>query len=323
MHGRIVVGSTMLMLITVMITGMIHVHSPRVNDEALVELGRHLFYDPILSLNSTTSCASCHQQFSAFAHIDHALSHGVEGRIGKRNVPALQNLVNQPAFMWDGAIENLHMQALSPLTGNEEMGETLPNILVKLQTSRAYPSMFRSAFDDSVITIPHILQAIGSFCSSLVSVSSRYDGYVNGSDTFALNEVRGLKLFREKCATCHAEPLLTNNTFRSNGLHVDTALQDTGRIRITFDDADRYRFKVPSLRNIAVTHPYMHDGRFKRLRDVLWHYGTPGGIADHADPLVQSIGVLRDNERKDLIAFLLTLTDESFLKNPKFADPYK
>lgn len=321
MPGRIFVVATTLMMIAVLITGMQSVETPVESDDARVELGRHLFYDPLLSLDSTTSCASCHQQFSAFAHIDHALSHGVKGRIGKRNVPALQNLADQPTFMWDGALENLDMQALSPLTGHDEMGETLPHILTKLKSSREYPSMFVAAFGDSVISIPHVLEALGSFCATLVSASSRYDRYMAGRDTLAMNEKRGLEVFRGKCASCHAEPLFTNNTFRSNGLPVDSALRDTGRIRLTFDEADRYRFKVPALRNVAVTHPYMHDGRFKRLRDVLGHYGTPSGHADHADPLVKTIGVLRDDQKKDIIAFLLTLTDDDFLRNPKFSDP--
>lgn len=292
------------------------------NDSALRELGRHLFYDPSLSVDSSTSCGTCHQQFSAFAHIDHALSHGVLGRIGKRNVPALQNLAWQTSYMWDGAIENLDMQSISPITGHEEMGETLPGVLKKIRAGSPYASHFRAAYGSDTITIPRILTALGRFCASLVSANSRYDRYMHGTDTFSIQEIHGLELFRSRCVSCHTEPLFTNNQFASNGLPVDTALNDLGRSKVTRIDADAFTFRVPSLRNIAVTHPYMHDGRFKRLREVLSFYGTPELHAEHADVRMRSIGVLRDDERKDIIAFLLTLTDHEFLKDPRHRDPF-
>lgn len=292
------------------------------NDSALRELGRHLFYDPMLSVDSSTSCGTCHQQFSAFAHIDHALSHGVLGRIGRRNVPALQNLAWQTSYMWDGAIENLDMQSISPITGHEEMDETLPSVLKKIRTALPYASRFRAAYGSDTITIPRILTALGRFCASLVSANSRYDRYMRGTDTLSRQEQRGLDLFRSRCASCHTEPLLTNNQFASNGLVPDTTLNDVGRSKVTRVDGDAYTFRVPSLRNIAVTHPYMHDGRFKRLREVLSFYGTPEMHAEHADARIRSIGVLRDDERKDIIAFLLTLTDDEFLHDPHHRDPF-
>lgn len=292
------------------------------SDSSLRELGRYLFYDPILSMDSSTSCATCHQQFSAFSHVDHALSHGVMGRIGKRNVPALQNLAWQTSFMWDGAIENLDMQSISPITGHDELGETLSNVLQKVKAEHYYRLLFKQAYGTDSISVPKILTALGRFCAGLVSASSRYDSYVTGTDTFSLQEKRGLGLFRKHCATCHAEPLFTNNEFVNNGLPVDSMLMDIGRSKISHDDADLYKFRVPSLRNIAVTHPYMHDGRFKRLRDVLAFYGSPEHQGHHADKRIRAIGVLRDEERKDIIAFLLTLTDNAFLKDVRYSDPW-
>ncbi|MFN5378786.1 MAG: cytochrome-c peroxidase [Ignavibacteria bacterium] len=292
------------------------------SDSSLRELGRHLFYDPILSVDSSTSCATCHQQFSAFSHIDHALSHGVMGRIGKRNVPALQNLAWQTTYMWDGAIENLDMQSISPITGHEELGETLPNILRKVRTSGLYDSLFNKAYGSDTVSIPKILTALGRFSASLVSANSRYDRFIAGLDSFSLQEKRGLDVFRARCATCHTEPLFSSNQLVSNGLPVDTALMDIGRSKVSRLEADSFRFRVPSLRNVAVTHPYMHDGRYKRLREVVTYYASPELHERHADPRIRAIGILRDEERKDIIAFLLTLTDTEFLRATEHGDPF-
>lgn len=282
---------------------------PCASDSAVAALGAMLFDDPILSVDSSTSCGTCHQPFAAYAHIDHALSHGVEGRIGRRNVPALQNLAWQTSFMWDGSIANLDMQSLSPITGHEEMSENLDHLLQKLNTHPTYPQLFAAAFGSDTITIPRVLRALGRFVAGLVSANSRYDRAMRGDDSLAENEQRGLQHFRRHCATCHSEPLFTNNGFASNGLQPNPAEPDSGRIRVTHDAQDLFRFKVPSLRNITRTHPYMHDGRFKRLRDVLAHYTNSAALPDHTDPRVRTIGPLTDAERKDIIAFLMTLEE--------------
>ncbi len=277
------------------------------NDSALNMLGRALFNDPTLSLDSSTSCETCHQSFAAFAHIDHAVSHGVQGRIGRRNVPSLQNLAWQTSFMWDGAITNLDMQSLSPLTGHEEMSNDLDTILARVASSAEYLSMMRAAYGSDSVSIPRVLRALGRFVAGLVSADSRYDRYMAGTDTLADNEQRGLALFRRHCASCHTEPLFTNGDFASNGLAPSTITPDSGRYEVSRVRDDLFRFKVPTLRNITRTHPYMHDGRFKRLRDVLAHYANPASLSDHTDPRVSSIGPLTDTERKDIIAFLMTL----------------
>lgn len=281
------------------------------NDTALARLGAVLFEDPILSVDSTVSCGTCHQSFAAFAHVDHALSHGVEGRIGRRNVPSLQNLAWQSSFMWDGAIVNLDMQSLSPITGHDEMAENLDHLVRKLASHPTYPAMFRHAFGSDTVSIPRLLRALGRFIAGLVSANSRYDRAMAGTDTLAGNEQHGLRLFRRHCASCHTEPLFTNNDVASNGLVPDPMLPDSGRIIVTREDRDLFRFRVPTLRNISRTYPYMHDGRFRKLRDVLAHYASPDAMADHADPRVKAIGPLSDVERKDIIAFLLTLTDDA------------
>ena len=280
------------------------------NDAALVRLGAALFADPILSVDSTVSCETCHQPFAAFAHVDHAVSHGVEGRIGRRNVPALQNLAWQTSFMWDGSIVNLDMQSLSPITGHDELSENLDTLVRKLGAHAAYPAMFRTAFGTDTVTVPRLLRALGRFVAGLVSATSRYDRVMAGTDTLADHEQNGLRLFRRHCATCHAEPLFTTDDFASNGLPANADAPDSGRIAVTHKEEDRFRFRVPSLRNISRTYPYMHDGRFKKLRDVLAHYASPQKQADHVDPRVRAIGPLSDVERKDIMAFLLTLTDD-------------
>ena len=290
--------------------------------DTLREFGRYLFYDATLSVDSSTSCGTCHQQFAAFAHIDHAVSHGVLGRIGTRNVPALQNLQQQTSFMWDGAFEHLAMQSINPLTGHAEMGSTLPDVLARVARNPRYQQLASQLYDGTQITIPRILEALAAFTGSIVSRSSRYDAMRDGKLVFNENEQRGLDEFRTHCASCHAEPYFMSNDFASNGLPPDTAMVDVGRYRVTQREEDRYRFRVPSLRNIAITFPYMHDGRFRRLRDVLDHYGSPSKHTPYADSRVTSIAGLSDVERKDIIAFLLTLTDTLLPRDSRYRDPY-
>jgi cytochrome c peroxidase len=285
-------------------------------------LGRMLFYDPILSRDSTTSCASCHQRIAAFAHFDHQLSHGINGLIGKRNVPPIQNLIWQDAFMWDGGINHIELQPVSPITNHLEMDETLANVITKLKSSPMYAAAFRSAFSDTAITTSYILKALTQFTGLMISANSRYDKYMNGTDTFSLSEKNGLAIFRAKCNSCHQEPLFTDNTYRNNGLVPDTSLNDKGRGQITGLQFDDYKFKVPSLRNIEMTYPYMHDGRYRKLKDVLNYYGDPGNFMTGAAKEMQEIGHLSERDKKDLLAFLLTLTDKSFIYDRRFVDPF-
>jgi len=283
-------------------------------------LGRKLFYDPILSSDSSTSCQTCHQRVAAFAHIDHALSHGVGGRIGTRNVPALQNLIWQDTYMWDGGVNNLEVQPINPITNPDEMNESLAHVIMKIKRNREYVQLFKRVYRDTVINSERLLKTLAQFTGLMISANSRYDRYIAGRDTFSIQEKNGLQLFRAKCASCHREPLFTDNTYRSNGLKPDTSLNDTGRGKISGAQTDNYKFRVPGLRNIEMTFPYMHDGRFRKLKDVLNHYSVAGHTPT-ADADLTKIGTLSDKERTDIIAFLLTLTDKEFLYDARFADP--
>jgi cytochrome c peroxidase len=289
--------------------------------EAKVQLGRALFYDPILSRNNTISCASCHSQFSAFTHVDHALSHGIEDKIGFRNAPALMNLAWQRLFMHDGAINHLDAQALAPISNPVEMDESIAHVVVKLQKTSLYPTLFYKAFGDSTITGEHTLKAISQFMLTLVSANAKYDSVMQKQAVFTMQEQSGYTLFKKNCATCHKEPLFTNDGFSNNGLRVDTTLNDFGRFRITKNPEDSLKFKVPTLRNIEFSYPYMHDGRFKKLSQVLNHYTSGIEKSSTLDKKLQKLIELTPNEKVDLTAFLLTLTDKSYLFNPKFFYP--
>ena len=279
-----------------------------------INLGRALFYDPILSKDGTISCASCHSPYNGFAHTDHDLSHGINDLIGTRNAPALFNLAWQTSFNWDGAINHLDMQALAPLNDAREMGETTDNLMVKLQNSKLYPTLFAAAFQDSIITGQHFLQALAAFELTLISANANYDKVKNGEEKFTEQEENGYALFQKNCNSCHTEPLFSSYGFASNGLPIDTTLNDYGKGQITGKKSDNLLFKIPSLRNLKFTHPYMHDGRFRRLNEVLHHYRTSTKLEN---PIV-----LSSNEKTDLIAFLLTLNDTEFIFNPDNKFPH-
>jgi len=285
------------------------------------QLGRALFYDPRLSKDNTISCASCHLQASGFTHIDHDLSHGIEGKVGTRNSLAIMNTAWSNSFMWDGGINHLEVQALAPLTSEVEMAETLKNVVRKLDTIPFYKDLFYKAFQDSTITGQRVLLGLTQFTVMLNTYNSKYDKYIRKEDAFTGQEKNGLKLFKENCASCHTEPLFANNEFKSNGLPVDTTLNDYGRMKITQDPKDSLKFKVPTLRNIQFTKPYMHDGRFETLQEVITHYTS--GIQNSetlADELKEAI-VLTPNEKVDLLVFLHTLTDKEFLFDKRFSFP--
>ncbi|HNM23918.1 MAG TPA: cytochrome c peroxidase [Saprospiraceae bacterium] len=278
-----------------------------------VALGRQLFYDPMLSRDSTVSCSSCHLSYTAFTHVDHALSHGIGDRIGTRNSPALMNLAWSRLLMWDGAVNHLDVQALAPISNPVEMDENIAHVVEKLSRHPRYPALFRAAFGDERVSGERVLKALAQFELTLVSADSRYDRVMQGRDTFSRQEQNGYRLFHEFCADCHAEPFFTHFGFEKNGLPPDTALLDYGRMRISGLAADSLKFKVPSLRNIEFSYPYMHDGRFKKLRDVVNFYTQSTAL----DRKV----VLSADEKTDLIAFLLTLSDRAFLFNEDFAFP--
>ena len=287
------------------------------------QLGRKLFYNPIMSRDSTISCASCHLQATGFAHVDHDLSHGIGGRIGTRNSLSLQNLAWNKSFMFDGAVNNLEVQALAPITSHDEMDESFENVILKLNQSEDYKKLFFKAFQTKKITGQLALKAITQFVASLTSSNSKYDKVIRKEEKFTEMEQKGYDLFKINCATCHKEPLFTSDTFENNGLAIDKTLNDFGRTRITQNPKDSLKFKIPTLRNIEFTFPYMHDGRIKTLNEVVKHYNSGIQQSKTLSIKLQKPMNLSDNERTELIAFLKTLTDKEFLFNPEFSFPKK
>ena len=284
------------------------------------QLGRRLFYDPILSRDNTISCSSCHLQATGFTHIDHSLSHGIEGKIGIRNSMALMNLAWSKSFMWDGGVNHLDMQPLAPITSTVEMDETLENVVGKLQKSEKYRDLFEKAFGTSKITGQRALKALSQFALQLVSSNSKYDKVMRKDEVFTLQEQKGYELFINNCASCHKEPLFTSDKFENNGLQIDTTLNDIGRMKITNKQEDYLRFKVPTLRNVQYTFPYMHDGRFRTLTEVVKYYNSLKNDKNLSKQLSKPMN-LSDNDRVDLVAFLKTLTDTDFLFDKRFNYP--
>jgi cytochrome c peroxidase len=288
------------------------------------ELGRALFYDPVLSGDSSIACANCHQQVRAFSDPVHRFSKGVGDVSGFRNAPSIQNMAFQGDFFWDGGVKHLDFVPINAITSELEMKETLANVVSKLQHSSHYPARFKEAFDTSEVTSQNLLKALSQFMVMMVSADSRYDRYVQGREMLTADEQAGLKLVQQKCSGCHATDLFTDGSFRNNGLD-DAFDSDAGRERITELDEDRGKFKVPSLRNVELTAPYMHDGRFTSLAQVLDHYAGQVKTSATLDPLlINEQGIaLADVEKQQIITFLKTLTDRAFIKDKRFGNPFK
>ena len=291
-----------------------------------VALGRTLFYDPILSKDGTVSCAFCHSPFTAFSHTDHPLSHGIRDQTGTRNVPGIFNAAWQETFFWDGGISDLDLLPIAPIQNPVEMGDSLGNVLKKIRGSGRYRPLFKAAYGTDSITSARFLKSLSQFMLTMVSANSGYDKYVRKEAGATLPEAaqRGLVLFQQKCAGCHKEPFFTDQSFRNNGLPKLTTAKfdDKGRGAVTGRAADNYTFRVPSLRNIEFTPPYMHDGRFSTLQQVLRHYATGVQDTPALDPLLKQNGAftpgipMSQQEQNNIITFLLTLTDYSFISNP-------
>lgn len=287
-----------------------------------IQLGRMLFYDPVLSADGMVSCASCHSPYNAFAHTDHALSHGIRDQVGKRNAPALMNLAWRKDFMWDGSIKTLKEQIAFPINHPIEMGSSLDSVPQKLIAVGGYGPYFEKAFGDIQITDSRITAAISRFIITLVSSNSKYDKVLNGEMAFTAQESKGYAIFKKNCSGCHVEPLLTTNGFGKNNLPFNTDLNDVGRYDTTKDSSDYLNFRIPTLRNVEHTYPYMHDGRFKSLWQVMDHYRNAGQLK-LPDGRIQNAVILSEDEKVELMAFLLTLTDKEFLFNPEFGYPSK
>jgi cytochrome c peroxidase len=288
------------------------------------ELGRKLFYDPILSRDSTIACADCHISFSAFIHPDHTTSHGIDGLFGRRNALPVQNLIWQSSYFWDGGVGQMDLIPLNAITNPVEMDEDPVRVVAKLNRHPQYPGLFKAAFaGQDTVSGTKMLLALSQFMAMLVSADSRYDHYVRHEPdgTLSALEINGLDVFQQKCATCHATDLFTDRRYRNNGILSDFTL-DQGRNEVSTLPEDIGKFRVPSLRNVAITGPYMHNGKFKTLEAVLEHYATGVKNSPTLDPLLKQNGQLgiplTTEEKQALLAFLQTLTDQAFIQDERF-----
>jgi cytochrome c peroxidase len=281
--------------------------------QASVELGKALFFDPRLSRDGTVSCASCHLPSKAFS--DPArLSVGIEGRIGFRNSPSLGNVGYHTAFFRDGGVPTLEQQVIAPIHETVEMDHDINRVATLLREEEPYRSLSRAAYgrdlDAWVVT-----RAIANYERTLISGWSRYDRYVQGDlDALTEQELRGLALFNSgelNCTACHGGFDLSDHAYHNVGQYLDYTL-DPGRGRITLRPEDEGRFKTPSLRNVALTAPYMHDGRMPTLKHVIDHFASGGLPHPNRDPEMRTF-TISEEEKADLIAFLGSLTDERSL----------
>lgn len=288
---------------------------------AQFELGRKLFYDPILSRNNTISCGSCHISQHAFTHHGHDISHGIDDKLGIRNTMPLMNLAWADSYFWDGGVLHLDLSPVAPIENPVEMDEKLSNVINKLNNHKDYPLLFEKAYGTKEINSVVFLKSLSNFMLTLVSANSKYDDVINGKASFSIEEREGYSIFKNNCSSCHTEPLFTDYSFRDNGVGLNI-LADYGRFTISNLETDKLKFKVPSLRNLKYTAPYMHDGKFYTLEAVINHYRFQIQQTANLDPILKakkSID-LSDKEVKDLIAFLNTLNDESFINDKRFQE---
>lgn len=284
------------------------------------ELGRRLFYDRRFSVDGSISCGSCHQQVAAFGTYDHDLSHGVNGSHGIRNAMSLFNLAWQTSYGWDGKYSSLDAVYAAHINSPIEFGETINNIINKLKTDSRYQQEFKKVYGSSYISEPRIFNALTQFVSAFISNATKYDSVKQNLKTFTTSEQAGYTVFLNKCNSCHAEPLFTDFSYRNNGLPL-TVLNDRGRMTITGNKADSLKFRVPSLRNIFKSYPFLHDGRFIGFEQVFEHYNSGVQQSATLDPLLTSGIQLSVAERTVLVDFFRTLTDNIFTANSSFAAP--
>lgn len=282
-----------------------------------VKLGEKLFKDPILSANNTLACIDCHIQSAAFSD-PNQFSTGIDNIQGNRQASALINIGWHNSFNWDGSASTLEDQAFEPVTNPIEMHNTWINVENTLNNSEEYRNLFREAFNIQYIDSTHIVMAIAQFERTLISVNSKFDKYLNGEIQLSPSELNGYAIFNSEkadCFHCHGTQMFTDNLFHNNGIDTEPFI-DLGLGEVTEDLSDYGKFKTPTLRNIEFTSPYMHDGRFSTLEEVIEHYDNGGHYSSTIDPLMKKLGIgllLTNQEKQDLIAFLLTLSDTEFI----------
>jgi len=281
------------------------------NYKAKIELGKQLYFDGRLSKNNQVSCAFCHNPAVGFAD-PRQVSIGVDGKLGGRQAPTVFNTAFNPVQFWDGRAGSLEEQAIGPIQNPVEMAETHENVVAKLKKVKGYQQQFRDVFGTEV-NLQGIAEAIAAFERTVVSTNAPFDKYVLG-DAKAMDEaaVRGMAVFKGKgrCLLCHNGPNFTDNQFHNLGVpQVGPLKDDPGRYNVTRQERDRGAFKTPTLRSIAETAPYMHDGAFKTLEEVLDFLDGGGGRNPNLSPLIKPLGLTK-NEKSDLLAFLKALNGE-------------
>lgn len=283
------------------------------------DLGKKLFFDPIMSIDSTVSCASCHNPNLAFAD-SRTFSLGVENRIGNRNAPTLTNVAYNPYFTTEGGVKTLEAQILIPIQEHNEFDFNIVDLSYKLEKNQEYVKLASAAYNQG--PNPYVItRSLACFERSLISGNSPFDQYYyqNIDNVLTENQLKGMRLFfsnKVNCTNCHNGFNFTNYSFQNNGLYQN--YQDSGRYRLTQNDTDIAKFKVPTLRNIGITAPYMHDGSLNTLMEVVEHYNNGGAKGHHQSKLIKPLN-LTDSEKLQLVAFLESLTDESFLFNENFS----
>jgi cytochrome c peroxidase len=294
-----------------------------------IELGRMLFYDGRLSANNKVSCASCHQQELAFSDGVALSRAGVSATALLRHSPALINLAwaNNGLF-WDGGSTNLESQVFGPLTAHDEMAQNLYELIDELNSVPDYVIRFKSAFGNE-ISSQNVSKALAQFQRTLISADSKYDRFKlkKSGGTLTTIELKGLELVKQNCQGCHSSELFTDNEYHNNGLDSDFSNTEhegvhLGRYRISYDLADLGKFRTPTLRNVELTSPYMHDGRLTSLEAVVEQYSTGIKESETLDPRLPAGGLkLAEDEKKAIVSFLKTLTDQTFIVDPKFKKP--
>ena len=294
-----------------------------------VALGRMLFYDNILSGNNTQSCASCHNQALSFTDNGKRYSTGITGAIGNRNAQPLINMGYNLHYFWDGRSTTLEEQALGPVKNPIEMHLAWTEAAAKLNASPTYKAEFKKAFNIDNIDSSYVVKALAQFMRTMISYNSRLDKRLRNEATLTPSELNGYVIYNTEkgdCFHCHsidAGRLLTDNQFHNNGL--DSIFTDLGRGAITGNPNDNGKFLTPTLRNIALTAPYMHDGRFETLEEVVEHYNSGGKASLTVDPLMKHVGTglnLTTQEKADLVAFLRSMTDSTFINDTRFTKPF-
>lgn len=289
--------------------------------QARIDLGRKLFFDVRLSRDASISCGSCHQPSRAFTE-DRPIAVGVEGRLGIRNTTTLANIGYTDVMFMDGGVITLELQAQSPIFTHEEFDFTIAEFLQRIDGDSEYERLFREAYDREPDAFG-ISRGLAAFERTIISGRSRFDRYEyqNDADALSESEKRGRDLFFSNdvgCVQCHTPPLFTNYEFENIGLY--ESYEDTGRARITLQQEDVGKFKVPTLRNVTITAPYMHNGSMETLQEVVEHFNLGGVGHPNQSELVKPLG-LTEQEKADLVAFMESLTDEAFLNDPDLTDP--